>query len=648
MEHVVTSSAPAVPAAVLRAGRFTLGAFALLLAAVLLALMSYKTPLAAGDVEEYLLMTASLSNHGTPEIRAEDMVTATQILPEFKPGMEQLTQGMAEGKDVPRPGYYRGSNGQYYAIHFFGYSALTALPFKLFQMTGVAPLRAYQLVNLAGVFVLGLCLFRLFGSAPRALAGVALFMLCGGGLYWNWTSPECMSAAALLAGLICFTTGAPLRAGFLIGIASLQNPTIVLALGAAPVLVYCLQYRRGAGWLAQVRQVLNLRMLAGLALGFVLFAAAPAFNLLRFGVPSIIARVATDSSLISPLRLFSLYFDLNQGMLVAIPMLALMVLLWGWAGRSSAQRLRQLSVLVLCALLTVALALPALSVHNWNSGANGVMRYAFWCAMPFLLALLLRLREESHWPRVLVGLLLVGQAGAMSQASSYSHVSFSPQARYVMRVAPGLYNPEPEIFAERLMGQEHYSQPDQVYRFERGDKPPKIMFQSNAGAYLKLCGEGRVPAASDHEVISERGWVYLNGNYDCIAATVIQAGAFLRPGVPAAVLPAVVLESGWSANEPTGIWSDGSSSVFTIQLPASATFRRLALQGDYLPGNKRTRVTINGTDMGWHDLRLGQPITLPQHAAGSLRVELRHEAAHSPGPQDGRLLAFFVSQINLR
>lgn len=644
----MTSSPPTVPAAALRASRFTLGRFALLLAVVLLALMFYKKPLVAGDVEEYMPMTVALANHGTPDLRAADLAMSSQVLPDVKPAMEQLAQGMAAGQEVPRPGFYRGHDGKYYAIHFFGYPALTALPFKLFQLTGIAPLRAFQMVNMSAVFVLGLCLFRLFGSAPRALVGVALFVLCGGGLYWNWTSPECMSAAALLAGMICFLIGAPLRAGLLVGIASLQNPTIVLALGAAPVLLYCLQYQRDAGWLAQVRQVLSLRMLAGLALGFVLFAAAPAFNLLRFGVPSIIAKVGTDSSLITPLRLFSLYFDLNQGMIVAIPLVALALLLWGWSGRDRAQRWRHVTLLVLGALLTVALALPALSVHNWNSGANGVMRYAFWCAMPLLLVLLLRLRDVAQWPRVLVALLLIGQAGAMSQASSYKHVSFSPQAKFIMRVAPGLYNPEPEIFAERVQGQEHYSQPGQVYRFERNGQPPKIMFQASAEAYQQLCGEGRALASTDNQVISDRGWIYLNGGYDCIAATVIQAGAFLRPGAPVAALPAVVLENGWSASEPTGVWSDAANSVFTVQLPASPVFHQLALQGNYLAGNQRTRVTINGTDMGWHDLRLGQPIKLPLRASGSLRVELRHEAPHSPGPQDGRLLAFFVTQVNLR
>lgn len=646
----MTSSPPTVSATALRASRFTLGRFALLLAAVLLALMSYKMPLPTGDVEEYVLMTAALSNHGTPAIRVGDITTAQQVLPDIKDGTDLLAQGMAAQQEVPRPAYYRGRDGNYYAIHFFGYPALAVLPFKLFQLTGVAPMRCFQAVNMAAIFVLGLCLFRLFGSGTRALAGVALFMLCGGGLYWNWPSPECMSAAALLAGLVCFASGAPLRAGLLVGIASLQNPTIVLALGAAPVLVYCLQYQHGAGWLAQLRQVLSMRMLAGLALGFALFAVAPAFNLLQFGVPSIIATVATDASLISPLRLFSLYFDLNQGMIVAIPVLALALLLWGWAGRSRAQRLRQLAVLTLGILLTIALALPALSVHNWNSGANGVMRYAFWCAMPLLLALLLRLREEARWPRVLVGLLLAGQAGAMSQASSYRHVNFSPQAKWVMRVAPELYNPVPEIFAERLQGEEHRSQPDQVYRFERGDQPPKIMFQSNPGAYVKLCGEGRVPAAGNNEVESDRSWIYLNGSYTCIAATVLQASAFQRPGAAAAVgaTPVVVLESGWSANEPTGIWSDGASSIMTIQLPPAPAFHQLVIQGDYLAGNQRTRVIINGTDLGWHDLRLGRPIKLPARASGALRVELKHEAAHSPGPQDGRMLAFFISQINLR
>ncbi|WP_310612665.1 hypothetical protein, partial [Acinetobacter baumannii] len=78
-------------------------------------------------------------------------------------------------------------------------------------------------VNLAAVFVLGLALRHFLKCEMRAWAGLGLFMLCGGALYWQWTSPECLSAALLLAGLLYFVGGAPLRGAVLAGLASWQN-----------------------------------------------------------------------------------------------------------------------------------------------------------------------------------------------------------------------------------------------------------------------------------------------------------------------------------------------------------------------------------------------------------------------------------------
>jgi hypothetical protein len=332
----------------------------------------------------------------------------------------------------------RGRYGAVFPIHFFGYPALAALPLRVFEATGVPPLKAFQAANYAAIFVLGLALLRLFRSAVSAGLGVLLFLGCGGMLYMNQTSPECVGAASLLAGLLFWLGGAPLAGGVMAGLAAQQNPTIVMFFVFAPLLKLCVDWRREADVKSNVRTQLTRANIAGLAAGLALFALPPLFNLLQFGVPNIIARRFSDPGLISGTRLVSFFFDLNQGAIVALPGVAAALLVWGWRRRSAATG-------AVCLALVLALIGPALAVLNWNSGAAGVMRYAFWAGMPLVLALLLRVRAHGRWPPLLALWLVLAQAAAMVHASSYSYVEFSPAARFVLAHAPMHYHPEPEI-----------------------------------------------------------------------------------------------------------------------------------------------------------------------------------------------------------
>ncbi|SFU39264.1 hypothetical protein [Pseudoduganella namucuonensis] len=638
-------AAPSPPPA--PSSRRALGLVAIALALLILALMASKRAKLTGDSTEYVLMTVAMASHGSPDIRLDDIAQGRLLMPVLHRELAALEQGMREGKEMPLPGFYKGRDGKTYAIHFHAYSTLAALPYRLLRWTGAPPLKCYQAVNLAMVFVLGLALLRLFGTAPRALAGVALYMLCGGALYWNWTSPECLSAAALLAGLAYFCSGAPLRGGLLIGVASLQNPSIVLTLGAVPALLCCVR-PAAQGWLDGARAALRPRMLLGLALGGTLFALPVLFNLHTFGVASIIAKIGTAKELIGAGRLHSLYFDLNQGMIVAIPAMAAMLLLWGWRGMDAAQRRRRAAALALCVLLTVAYAIPAMAVHNWNSGAAGVMRYAFWSAMPLLFLLFWRLRGENRWPLPVLAVVIVAQAWAMSAADDYNEVQFGPMAKLAMARAPGLYNPEPEIFAERAGGAElAWLDPQQVHVYKVDGVAVKTMVHGdNARPGERMCGPGQTLAGGERVAIG-RGWSYLNGPVRCVARVSVGPREFTAG-------PAVMLGAGWSVVEQApgqapGLWSEGSASSLTIAYGRAGAYTQVVLAGRYFEGNRRTRVKLNGVDLGWQDLQAGAPLAIPAAAeASAVRVELQHEAPRSPGPQDGRLLAYYMLRVELQ
>jgi hypothetical protein len=616
---------------------------------VLVLVLAFTRPQYRGDAVEYATDALAMASHASADIRLADIARTRQLAPELTPPLGVLEQDMRAGKQHVYGAFVRGRGDRVYPVHFFGYPLLAALPFKLFAALGMHPFKAFQLVNYAALYILGLALRRFFGSDARAWLGLGLFLGCGGVLYLNWTSPEVLSAACLLAGLLLFLGGAPLAGGLLGGVATLQNPTIVFFFVFAPLLKLWLGRQAHAGPDANLKPRLDRADFLGLAVGAAVFALPPLFNLYQYGVPNVIATKFSDPQLISGTRLFSFFFDLNQGMVLGIPGLLAALALCGWRGGAGRWRTP-----ALCLLFTLALALPALSVHNWNSDAAGMMRYAFWSAMPLLLALLLRLRAgTTPWPLPLGATLALAlvQAASMAHAASYSYVEFSPLARLVLAHAPRWYHPEPEIFAERSGHNDGSLNLDLVYGYGEGDAR-KILFATGRPALVsQVCGGGTALAADTRYVDSVRGWRYLDGPVRCTA------GAAQQPTYGAAQFRshgAVDLQAGWSVVEDDGadwrgVWSSGNRSRLVLTPPQGMHPAAVVLAGGYFDGNTRTRVRIAGVDLGWQQLDRAPELALSAARPGTpLVIELEHEAPRAPGPNDTRLLAFFLRQVILR
>ena len=621
--------------------------FPLLLALLLAVLVALARPDLRGDSVEYTLDTVAIASHGTPDIRLDDIDRTRALLGDaYRAPFDELERGMRAGDQDLYAAFTRGKDGDVYPIHFFGYPLLAAAPFKLFELIGAPPFKAFVAVNLAAVFVLGLALRHFFSSEKRAWAGLALFMLCGGALFWRWSSPECLSAALLLAGMLYFCANAPVRGALLAGLASWQNPTILFSFGFAPLLKLCLDWQKGAGLGANLRALVTRANIVGLAAGMAVFALPVLFNLYQYGVPNIIARKFSDPTLVGAERLLSFFFDLNQGMVIGLPGLLAAVLLL--CARKDG---RAHGVLGAALLFLLALAVPALAVLNWNSDAAGMMRYVFWSSMPLLFVLLALLRDRP-WPLPLVAGVALLQALAMLHAASYHYTTFSPLARLVLAHAPGLYHPEPEIFAERTAHHDNYIRANEVYVYRIDGAPVKALVNAaNPGADAALCGAGAMLAADNRFTDASRGWRYVDAPLRCAAGELVQR-SFQFDDLKAGT--ALVLGEGWSsleANGPgwSGAWSDGARSRLVLEIGALQA-QQILIGGAYLQDRGRTRVSVNGVDLGWHQLDREGPLTLPPAAiqGSRLAIDLEHEAPRSPGASDPRQLAFFLREINVR
>ncbi|GGY73564.1 hypothetical protein ACFFTM_01425 [Pseudoduganella plicata] len=623
--------------------RIALPAFLAMLAVLMLALLPLRTnqPI-SGDGLEYALMTMALSKRGSATITPADIATARQVMPhQFAGALDPLDAAIREHKPLPA-GFYAGRTGAQ-AIHFFGYSALAVPPYKMLQAAGLSPLRCFLVLNLAFLLLLGWSAYESLGGAVTALSGTVLFLLCGGILYWDWSGPDFITAAALLAALLWFASGRLLAAGLMLGIAAMQNPGLALLIPGIPVLLWCLR-DGGVNW-----RKTGPPLLGALVLAAALAVLAPLYNLYQFGVPSIIAKLSTASDLASTARLFSLYFDINQGMIVALPVLGPVLIGAAFTG-SAEPRSRYRVLLLVCIVGSIVPVLPALVVHNWNAGGNGVMRYAFWAAMPLLFAFLWRLGRYGvpRWPLLAtVGAL---QAGAMAAATRTSYTDFTPQARAVLAAAPQLYNPEPEIFHERVTHQESYPGPEKVFRYAPNGTTIKTMYHDHhPDIDAELCPSGQRLADGMSRTSADHGWRYLNGPIRCQP----DAGT-LRLGLPQFQAgQGIHLTQGWGTPEAgggtwDGVWSTGKTSTLAIDAPAARKDAQLTILGHYTEGNRRTRVTVNGRDLGWMALDTPQRISLTGAADGRIAVTLQHEAPAQPNPDDRRTLAFFLQRIEVR
>lgn len=639
-----------------------------ILIAITLAILFLSTAnvIMAGDIYEYVSMTVAIAEHGTPNILISDLEKVKKFFPALAEFTNQMKIGIEKNHDIPVLGFSKGEDDYYYAIHFFAYSAFAAIPFKILEILGLNPLKCFQVVNICFVFILNLSLYRLFNSTIKALGSLLLFLACSGYFYLHWSSPECMSAAALLAGMVFFATGTPLRAGFLVGLASMQNPPIIFCLGFVPfILIFTnqgiSQNGQEMGWYEILCSIFSRRLIAGLSIGGLLFIIPIIFSLYEFKAINIIAKMATDPNLISIERFYSFFFDLNQGMVIGIPGVLFLI---GFYIAKNNQKINNIKFLSVILLLVFSFAIPSLSTYNWNSGAQGMMRYAFWSAMPLLLFLFWIAKDEEVFSFkfvIPVITLAILQGLAMVSMSRYNYLEFSPIAKFVLNYAPSFYNPESEIFVERLSNNESVipeSNKLYIYSNINNKNPTKTLYNnSNYYADNEVCGEEKTISHKNkfHEL--GRGWKYINGIPECIEPDIrfVKNHVYLTKDFE--INQKIQLKSGWANPEFgisgwNGVWSLGGESIIIIPLDAGQKIHALTLTGFYYRGNQKTHVFINGEDFGWINLENAPIISIKDkikdNTYNKIIIKLEHQAPSQVTLAESRILAFFLTVISFK
>ncbi len=629
-----------------------------LLALLLLSLVILAKARLIGDGNEYLLMSHALLEHGTVDIRAADVDYFLHLPPEQQariPVPQETYSQLRKEMDSPKPGivagFFPNDQGKIYAIHFWLYSLLALPLYALTRLLHLNPTIALALLNL--VFAAAAMAYLGRVIPQRKNIATLLFLTLGTLFYLTWTGPEVMSASCALIASIALLRANPGLALLAAGLGASQNPSLILLMPLACVYRLMLARWPGLAWPGCRPRALDRRQLAMGVAGVVLALLPYAFFQLQFHTPSVIAKFTTDPKLISASRLYSLLFDLNQGMLVGVPGLLLVLPLLAWLLAPAHRRRWGVAALGLMATVLV-MALPTLSTQNWNPGGIVMLRYNYWLAMPLLALLLLGLAELTpSRARLVTGLVLACQllvvlgSGLLGEKSS--HVRHTPLARWVLQHYPAAYNPEVEIFYERSVGAERYYTHDMTYLYQADGKPLKLLRHwSNLGESAGLCPQGSL-VQSDQVVGMADGWEYLHAPFRC-AVNEQDSKYRLWHISGAGAQGQQLLGKGWSTPEATGVWTNGPQSTLVLPVTPGQPLHRLRFLGNYFAGQNASEVSINGVALGPIDLQhslVDIPASLAN--AATLTVTLGHPHAISPKArglsEDARDLGFYMEAV---
>jgi len=390
----------------------------LILLMVLLCLWSViHKPKLYGDGHEYLMMSISFVNHLTPNQIESDIWDWKAVLDKNN-----------LGKPSSYSGYFEDLKGNWYSYHFWFYSLICAPVFIFLKLLDINELKMFQLTN---VIIMGFAIYNIIKSKinRKSKTWMMVGLINPIWLYVPWSHPEVFTFSLLLISLVKWVEKKPALAALFSAIASWQNPGAAIFtafISIKAVIEVCSK-----------RRITRSFIFTGLSASLVLFPFV--WYWLHYHAFSLIGETYTGN--VSLEKTASLFLDPNFGMVWYIPVAMIFL------GYRLFKRDRKAILAVGLLLFTALICSVQL---NWNSGSTWINRYAVWM-IPFVIYGTLQASRRWAW-----GVAIV-QACILILCLSYynySYTKFTPFAKAVISITPGIYNPPYEVFIERSIGRE--------------------------------------------------------------------------------------------------------------------------------------------------------------------------------------------------
>jgi hypothetical protein len=328
-------------------------------------------------------------------------------------------------------------------FHFWFYPALAVPGIWLTTIAGANPNYAFTALNLT------LFLGALWIVSTRLAWWLTAVVFCSPVLWWIDKSHTEAFTFSLLAIAFALLPDAPWWSLICLGAAATQNPPIAAVLVCAAVAV--LATRRDA-WR-------DRRFLMGTLIGGILAALHPIYYEWRWRLPTPQILMGTKPRVPTVQELGAVLWDPNIGLLWHAPLLVLAFIV------AAVLVIRRARSTVAGADVWLALAgagiflLSFSQSTNLNNGATpGMSRYAVWL-IPLSIPIFRRAAAVLG-PRAPRGFVLLALASCAWSIVAFqprrleSYMSPTPIASFLWTWWPSLDNPLPEIFGERVSGEE--------------------------------------------------------------------------------------------------------------------------------------------------------------------------------------------------
>lgn len=417
-------------------------------------------PILIGDGREYLGMTISYSNHLTPNLTEEDRIERKEL---------EIKNNYIFDDSFEYSGYYKGLDGEYYSYHFWFYSLISLIPYVVLDLVGMNALKVFQIVN--GLLVVFL-LYKISrnsylnekGKLWLNFATIASPIV----LYIPWSHTEVFSYVLLTIGLLDYLDNRKRASIVYITVASLQNPAISLV--ALSILIYEIFKKRNL--LDKENIILTL-------ISTIVFIPS-IFYWLYFRKFNLIAAAGYSSKeYITLNKVVSLFFDPNFGMFIYVPLLLILILYLIFK--------RDKKVLFTVLLLFI-IAIICSTQENWNSGMMYINRYSVWMIPLLFIATIHFIQSQSNkvFFRYLLTFLLTTGLITSICVKNYNlsnYLNFNILSQILLSNTPTIYNPVPEVFAERALG---------VEKDFRGDLPITLINSEGIRKSLVLSDDNQL------------------------------------------------------------------------------------------------------------------------------------------------------------
>lgn len=454
----------------------------------------------SGDFGEYVLTSEAISNHFTTDIQpsdAQSVVDKLKMKIEYFYGIKYFVSTEAEA-NKNFSGIVKSKKEGFYTMHFWAYSYAT-VPAKL--ILHALHLNEYYCFAVTNMLLIILVIAYIFFISSLhntiKLFTSLLFIFTGAMYYVSWMHPEVFTSAFLFLSLLTLYDKRFILSVLFASIASLQNPSIVF------LLIFIASYNISI-YRFNIKRLLILILIGSLSLlPFI-------FSYYHFGSLSAVSG-AIKYEYIELDRLHSTFFDLNQGMIVLIPLILVLIPIFIVKNLIK----KEITFFDLLPLVVIVISVPTLAQANWNMGLTVISRYVYWLAVPLVFYISLQF-QDSKLKHYLFCFIVISQiVYSIRVAKNDNYVHHKKLSRYLLTNYPSLYNPDSEIFGERTLHHERITSSDSpiVYVTKKGNT--KLMVHKEKLKDLRL--DTLTPNWQSEYIQNQlrnlsftRNWAYIN------------------------------------------------------------------------------------------------------------------------------------------